>query len=493
MRTYILFFGILIFGLVGCSNQQESPGSTNGPYFGNGFRNGWIDQTSVSIWTRLTDRPDGDMAGAQFLELSKEDHKRLRTSTNVDSLDGTQIPENLELDDMIGACPGAAGEVRLRYYPIEDSTQEKELPWKAVDPDKDFTTQWRLTDLLPNTNYAIQLEARATGSESISDTFEGRIRTAPTAETPENISFCIVTCHDFNRRDDPNNGHQIYPAMAKLNPDFYVHAGDIEYYDKPLPYAMTEAMMRYKWNRYFALPFQRDFFRKTSTYFMKDDHDVLSDDAFPGMTYGTVSYERGLEIFDQEQFPSNDLPYKTIRWGKDLQIWIVEGRNYRSKNSDPDGADKTIWGKTQKAWFYETVEASDATFKILFTSTPILGPDRKQKADNYSNSNFKYEGDEIRAFLNKQSNFFICNGDRHWQYVTQPTGTNLWEFSAGAGADGHAGGWSQEDKRPEHRFLRVKGGFLSGSLTHNGDEVELIFKHHAVDGTVVHEEAFVHK
>ena len=111
--------------------------------------------------------------------------------------------------------------------------------------------------------------------------------------------------------------------MAGLQPDFYVHTGDIEYMDKPTPYALTEALMRFKWNRLFSLPFQRDFFARHTSYFMKDDHDVGFDDSYPGRDYGAVSFERGLEIFDTEQFPVHPKHYKTIRWGKDLQIWIV--------------------------------------------------------------------------------------------------------------------------------------------------------------------------
>ncbi len=279
--------------------------------------------------------------------------------------------------------------------------------------------------------------------------------------------------------------------MLDLSPDFYVHTGDIEYYDKPEPYAMTEELMRFKWDRLFALPLQREFWAQTTTYFMKDDHDALRNDAWPGQWYGTVSWERGLKIFDQEQFPANEKPYKTIRWGKDLQIWITEGRNYRSPNTDPDGPDKTIWGKEQKEWVFRTMEESDATFKILISPDPIIGPDRKKKYDNYSNSNWKYEGDEIRDFINKHDNIFICNGDRHWQYVSHIENTNLWEFSCGAGSDSHAGGWDQEDLRPEHRFLRVAGGFLQGSVSRSRDKVVLTFRHYDVDGKVVHTEEFV--
>jgi alkaline phosphatase D len=483
----LLFFAFLIIlTTLSCTNERVA----KGPYFGNGVHNGWADQHSIAIWTRLTKNPEGNGAGTPFMEISSDQHEALRTSTNRDSIHTAQIPRGLSLDDMEGACPGAAGEVKLTYYPDNQQQTKIEVDWTAVDVHKNYTVQWHLQDLKPNTSYNLMLEARAVGEVNPSDTLKGRFKTAPDSTYTGDIRFCVVTCHDYIRRDDPVNGHKIYPAMEKLNPDFYAHTGDVEYYDKPNPYAMTEELMRFKWDRLFALPYQRDFWSLHTTYFMKDDHDVLSDDAYPGMTYGTVSYERGLVIFDQEQFPSNDLPYKTVRWGKDLQIWMVEGRNYRSKNTDPDGPEKTIWGDQQKKWLFETISESPATYKVLISSTPILGPDRNQKKDNYSNENFHYEAEEIREFLNQQKNLFICVGDRHWQYVTHPAGTHLWEFSAGPGSDSHAGGWQQEEVRPEHRFLRVKGGFLMGEVkTLNGAPI-LTFQHYDVDGNMVHEEVF---
>jgi alkaline phosphatase D len=249
-------------------------------------------------------------------------------------------------------------------------------------------------------------------------------------------------------------------------------------------------MMYYKWDRLFALPFQRNFYRQTTSYFIKDDHDVLSNDCYPGMTYGAVSFERGLEIFDKEQFPSCDETYKTIRWGQDLQIWIMEGRRFRSKNNDPDGPEKTIWGKAQKAWLFNTIQASDATFKIIISATPVLGPDRGNKNDNHANRGFTHEGNEIRDFINQFDNVFICVGDRHWQYVSHLENSNLWEFSCGPGSDQHAGGWNQENKLPEHQFLRVKGGYLLGSIYRENDVPKIKFQHRDVDGITVHEKIF---
>lgn len=480
----LLAFILLVFS--GCMKDKKS----DGPYFGNGFRNGWADQHSVTLWTRLTESPEMNREGRPFIPINTLEHNALRYEKDIEKLHAAQIPQGLTLNDMEGACPGGAGEIRLVYYPAENPTSVVETAWTPVDTLKNYTTQWKLNGLTAGTEYHVEIYARKGPRYLNSDTIAGVFRTPPAEDLQKDIRFAIVTCHDYNRRDDKVNGHKVYPSIQRLNPDFFVHTGDVEYYDKPNPWAMTEPMMYFKWDRLFALPYQRDFFNKVTTYFMKDDHDILSDDAYPGMTYGAVTFDRGIEIFDKEQFPSNDLPYKTIRWGKDLQVWIMEGRNFRSKNDDPDGPGKTIWGSEQKAWLRETIEKSDAAFKLIITPTPVLGPDRTSKGDNHSNAAFQYEGDEIRSFINQFDNVFICNGDRHWQYVTHHEGTNLWEFSCGSMSDEHAGGWNQEKLMPEHRFLRVAGGFLMGHVFRDGDKVKLQFTHHDVDGNVVHEEMF---
>ncbi len=482
----ICFALFMAISLASCHSGNKS----NGPYFGNGFHNGWADQNSVVIWTRLTINEEGNSTGEKFLVPTAEALEELYKNKGEAEILSAQIPEGFVLNDMLGACPGASGEVKLKYYPEDSPDQLIETEWVKVDDAQNYTTQWKLENLSPDTPYLIKITARTNSGSTISDEIEGAFKTPPSVHQESDIDFCIVTCHDYWRKDS-TAGHKIYKSMLDLSPDFYVHTGDIEYYDKPEPYAMTEELMRFKWDRLFALPLQREFWAQTTTYFMKDDHDALRNDAWPGQWYGTVSWERGLKIFDQEQFPANEKPYKTIRWGKDLQIWITEGRNYRSPNTDPDGPDKTIWGKEQKEWVFRTMEESDATFKILISPDPIIGPDRKKKYDNYSNSNWKYEGDEIRDFINKQNNIFICNGDRHWQYVSHIEKTNLWEFSCGAGSDSHAGGWDQEDLRLEHRFLRVAGGFLQGSVSRSRDKVVLTFRHYDVDGKVVHTEEFV--
>ncbi|MCB0631369.1 MAG: alkaline phosphatase D family protein [Saprospiraceae bacterium] len=483
--TLMLFMLLLSLSLASCINEDS-----DGPYFGNGIHNGWADQHSIVIWTRLTQRPDGRPEGPEFIGLTKAEHDSLRRLNDPDQLNAFQLPEGASLEDMPGACPGTTGEVLLRYYQKGIPENFAATDWTPVNPDENFSVQWTLTNLKPDTKYKLLLLARKNAQSPVSDTLKGSFRTPPKDKIRRPVSFSIVSCHDYLRRDTVA-GHKIYAAMEKDKVDFYIHTGDIEYYDKPDPYAFTEELMHFKWDRLFALPLQRNFWSHTTSYFMKDDHDILCDDAYPGTTYGAVDFERGLEIFDREQFPSAEKTYKTIRWGKDLQIWILEGRRYRSQNTETDSPAKTILGQEQKQWLFQTLQESDATIKVIVSASPILGPDRpKGKNDNHSNKAFQTEGDELRAFINRFDNIFLCNGDRHWQYVTHFDDTNLWEFGCGAGTDAHAGGWDPDNFLPQHRFLRVKGGYLLGSVTYENDKPKLSFQHRDVDGNTVYEEIF---
>jgi alkaline phosphatase D len=293
----------------------------------------------------------------------------------------------------------------------------------------------------------------------------------------------VTTCHDFIRRDDGLKGHKIYTAMERLEPDFVIHAGDIEYYDKPDPWALTKELMQFKWGRIFALPMNRGFYSRTTSYFIKDDHDTLSDDCWPGQTYGAVSFEEGVRLFNEEQFPSRNPRYANIRWGRDLEIWILEGRDYRSPNTMPDGPDKTILGAEQKAWLFKTLQASKAAFKLVFSPTPVVGPDRAKKKDNHANDIFAWEGQELRKQLSEIPGVIVFCGDRHWQYASVDEATGLWEFGCGPGSEKHQLGWKPGDERPTHRFLRVAGGFLSGDLTYpHPEEPTLTILHRSVNG-----------
>ena len=462
----------------------------SGPFLGNGTRNGWADQTSIVIWTRTTREPEMRADGRPFIKIDNQRARQLARVTDETKLLKPQLPEGATLDEMLGACPGAPGEVRLSYFPTGKPNEVQYRDWIRTSAKSDFTAQWKLEGLLPGTEYTTVIETRSVeGEDGVK--IQGRFQTAPAQEAKEPLRFCITTCHDFIRRDDGMKGHKIYPSMEKLDPNFVVHAGDIEYYDKPDPWALTKTLMRFKWGRIFSLPNNRKFYNQTTSYFIKDDHDTLSNDSWPGRTYGAVTFAEGVQLFNEEQFPTRDPRFTSIRWGKDLEIWILEGRDYRSPNNMPDGPEKTILGAEQKAWLFESLKASSATFKLICSPTPIVGPDRKNKSDNHANEVFAHEGQEIRSVISKIPGVIVFCGDRHWQYASKDDATGLWEFGCGPGSERHELGWKPGDERPEHHFLRVKGGFLSGQLEYDGAFApRLTIRHHKVEGQVVSEFPF---
>jgi alkaline phosphatase D len=432
-------------------------------FFANGIKLGEVTQDSALVWMRLTSHATANVGGVKFHKVPKHE---------------PQIPAGQTLTDMEGAVPGIAGSVRISWQSKGEEMTQTE--WLPVDEDRDFTRKVELRGLVPGRAYEVQVESRSSEKGKAGQTIYGKFRTAPPPEMMAPIKFVVTSCQDYPRRDTPD-GHRIYPNMLKLDPDFFIHTGDIEYYDKPLPWATNQQLARFKWNRLYGLPHLAHFHTQVASYFMKDDHDTTSNDSWPGVDFMDLTWEQGKALF-REQFPVRKDNYRTVRWGKDLQIWMVEGRDYRSPNNQPDGPEKTIWGKKQKEWFFRTFKESDATFRVLISPTPVVGPDRSSKNDNHANKGFAHEGDEIRNFLASHKNTFVICGDRHWQYVSVDQQTGLKEFSCGSASDEHASGWKDGNRLPEHTYLKVQGGFLSIEVKREEEQPVLIATHHEVSG-----------
>ena len=474
------------FRFAAVAPNNQSPVKQTGPFLADGMRNCWADQNSISIWTRTTRFPEINSTGQKFRSLSVKQVKALEETNDPTEYLAAQLPSGASLGDMVGACPGAPGEVRLIYFPEKRFKAKKEMTrWKKTTADKDFTAQWHLEGLSPGTRYVTVVEVRKSDSQATTAILRGGFETAPARGVKQDLTFCMTTCHDFIRTDNGLQGHKIYPAMKKINPSFLVHAGDIEYYDKPDPWALTKELMRFKWGRIFALPDNRSFYKNHTTYFLKDDHDTLKNDCWPGQRYGSVKFEEGVRLFNEEQFPSRTPRYQSVQWGKDLQVWFLEGRDFRSPNTMVDGPEKTILGTKQKAWLFQTLDASTAKFKLVFSPTPIVGPDRSGKKDNHANTIFAHEGEQLRRKFSAVDGVIVLCGDRHWQYASVDTETGLWEFGCGPGSEKHQLGWKKGDERPSHRFLRVAGGFLSGHLDSKGKTSVLTLHHRKVNGDVM--------
>jgi len=261
---------------------------------------------------------------------------------------------------------------------------------------------------------------------------------------------------------DKDLGYPALKALALASPDYVFFNGDTVYYDGPgLKYdlpkqnfttedaywadrgepAKNQEDIRRKHHIEFNQPRFHSLLAKVGTYWAKDDHVFRTNDSDPHME-SPVSKELGIYSL-KEQLPvvslddANAKTYRTYRVSKDLQIWMTEGRDYRSPNAMPDGPDKTLWGVEQREWLKRTLVESDATYKLLVSPTPMVGPEDAYKNDNHCLPNgFRNEGDAFFAWLKNESGiptdcFLIVCGDRHWQYHSIHE-TGYHEFSSGA-------------------------------------------------------------
>lgn len=464
-------FAIVVFSLLGFASDRAG-----GAEMAMGIRVGDVTQHSAIVWTRVTRDAERNWDG--FREPTKKTPKT-----------DDYVPSKVNVNDREGATPGAVGQVRLLVFRQEEQVPEGTTPWVTVGAATDYSHQFHLKYLKPGAAYSLQVEARDSADSETTATATGSFQTPQDANTWQDARFAVVTGQSYWDLDD-RQGYHIYPAMQKLDLDFLVPTGDTVYLDSEAPRARTIGLARYHWQRMYSLPRHVEFHRHVPGYWEVDDHDSWANDGWPTLHapwMNPLTFEQGFNVY-REQVPMGDLTYRTVRWGKGLQVWMVEGRLYRSPNNMADGPDKTIWGAEQLAWLKRTILESDADFRVLISPTPIVGPDRtKGKNDNHANETFTFEGDHFRSWTKEQGleNFFVCCGDRHWQYLSIDPKSGLREFSCGPASDVHAGGNPQQ---PEWQpFLRVEGGFLSVAVTRSEGKPTIMFRHHDVHGKVVYE------
>lgn len=447
--------------------------------------------TSVTVWTRVTRDAarapdDGPLPVTKLFDrFSGKEVALVDNATYADARLVISFPAGADFGSIRGAAVGAPGQTRVRYRASGTATAEwTETAWQDVDPASDFTVTFALTDLKPGTRYELIVEDRPGTGASVASRTAGGFVTAPLAKADAAVIFAVMSCQQYEDRDRPD-GFAIYPAMLALKPDFFVNTGDAVYYDHGPVHALNRDLARYHWARMYGFPTLREFHRQVGSFFMKDDHDTLTNDSHPADRNGDFTFADGLRVFREQTAPAEP-PYRTIRWGRHLEVWLLEGRDYRTTSVEDRTQTPGILGAKQMAWLERTLAASDATFRVVITPTPMVGPDRANKDDNLANKGYIVEGTKIRSLLAAHKNLTVITGDRHWQYVSRDAATGLEEWSVGAASDAHAGGWNETKPRPEHRFLRTGlGGFLSGEVRPGPTGAILTLRLHDTAGAAV--------
>jgi phosphodiesterase/alkaline phosphatase D-like protein len=313
---------------------------------------------------------------------------------------------------------GKSAKVRFEYADNPEFKKSMHTEWKTTQAFDDFHCKVKVKSLKPWTRYYYRVQIREGDYKGPVRSF----RTAPASNQKKDVSFVLVTGQKYFGTDC-KEGYIGYKSMLKVKPDFIFLTGDNVYYDSEYPRAIDRGTMRFHWHRMYALTSLIDLYGQVPGYWTKDDHDYRWDDADPFQRHieswktkprpqvwplpeptNRPSHEEGVKIFIEQNPVDRATPYRSFKWGRGLEIFITEGRDFRSANSMEDGPDKTLWGIEQRGWLKKSLLESKAMFKVLCSPSPLIGPDKDEtmrkgahmKRDNHVNSQgFRYEGQEL--------------------------------------------------------------------------------------------------
>ena len=299
----------------------------------------------------------------------------------------------------------------------------------------DNTVQKEVTGLDPGTGYAYRF---CMDGSAKSET--GKFETAPDKKSKQTITFGLSG--DQDARPTPGasepfwNNFEVWNAIRKQKNDFNVLLGDTIYSDTEVPgYTIDDVALtvKQKWEAYKTNLAMKPWSKArgaASYYAHWDDHEFINNfspaaNTFP-LDVGTVNtdgqqlYKRSVDAFTDYNpisYSKKDGIYRSVRWGKNLEIFFLDERSFRSTTADyqgncdnPPGSgnrdfaptapastrstfsplipqfnnpppqscldaindpNRTFLGQRQLQRFEKAVKASEATFKVIFNEVPI--------------------------------------------------------------------------------------------------------------------------
>jgi alkaline phosphatase D len=259
----------------------------------------------------------------------------------------------------------------------------------------DWTGQVRLNGLRPARKYSYRVRFGSGGRFAL-----GSFRTPPAEHkaAPVRLAFGGDVAGQ-NVCRDAVQGFPILDTIHAWRPDVFVGLGDMIYADNAcaatglygnaqLPGdfgpATDIASFWAHWRYGRADPASQRLLANTSYVGVWDDHEVINDfgpltdiGTIPPYTPGVHLLPIGLRAFlDYTPVASAPRLYRSLRWGRHLELFVLDTRSYRDANSAPDSEQqpKTMLGREQLAWLKKGLAESDATWKVIVSSVPMAIP-----------------------------------------------------------------------------------------------------------------------
>jgi alkaline phosphatase D len=328
-------------------------------------------------------------------------------------------------DDSAIIWTRATGDTKLRAEVATDRSFQRQVARENLHAREsdDFTVQTEVTGLDPGRVHYYRFCVRGKRFCSNAGTFE----TAPSPSANETIRFAYTgdeTGVSEPGQTDPYWGHfRIFKTITEEDNDFNIDFGDTIYSDPEVPGwgKRTALSVHDKWAMYrkkLQMPNMRRARGATGMYNHWDDHEFRNDFSIP--EFGRKLYDNGVEAFT-DFMPASYKPatglYRTVQWGKNLELFFLDERSFRSAKASDNGVcdnpdtpgqadlaptapdnkrklfgalipslkqpvaqeckdaindpQRTMLGKSQFQRFLDDVENSDARWKVVMNETPI--------------------------------------------------------------------------------------------------------------------------
>jgi len=335
-------------------------------------------------------------------------------------------------------------------------------PVFVTGPYTDFTLSIPLEGLTSATRYRFHILVdqpdRASMLSAGSRGATGEFTTLP--EPTRSVPLTFAWSGDLGGQERCRQGAAGYPifdVIAAQRPDFFLFLGDIIYSDWVCPSppndpgaefvakALPEYRAKHRYQRGAAA--LRRLLAQVPVYVIWDDHEVKDNFSGPFEGQMTAGRQALREYWPIQTFSGDPHRlYRTVRYGAEFELFILDTRQYRSRNSDPDGPAKTMLGEAQLKWLLDGLRTSTATWKAVATSVPlsipkggnIISPGFDGWAGEISGTGFERERqvivDAILAHKMKNVVFLAC--DVHYVQANSydPNGDgkpDFYEFIAG--------------------------------------------------------------
>jgi len=364
----------------------------------------------------------------------QEDSCEEERDTEAPTIDGhvVGVPDAAGGDrgDAAPAPPICEDEPQLSYGPVLGAITDRSVKvWARADrPGAFFVRVWRedtpdrvrtiegppfladdgfsvalVDELEPDTRYGYRLQHDECACPA-SYSFE----TLPARGSSARIRF--ATAGDVEGADIPG-----FADIDGVAPAFVLMLGDNVYADG---FGEDEEVYRRRYDSVWGGAQFSELFAHRPAFMIWDDHELV-DNYWNGKNPSVHAFARSL--YDEYQGSHNPDPlvegalYYTFE-AADIGFFVLDTRSHRSRNSDPDGPDKSMLGGEQKQRLLAWLAANEYRVHVILSSV-LISDFSTTGTDSWAG--FANEREEILAAIAaEETNHVIAiSGDQHWSAI----------------------------------------------------------------------------